>query len=235
MQQMILELAPPPAPTLENFFPGRNGAALAAVREALAGRERFVYVWGARGGGKSHLLEAFAQAARAAGRPAAHARAPQLDIPAAADLAEPYALAADDVERLDIVGQLALFDAYNALRAGAGCILAAGDRPATELPLREDLRTRIGSGVVLQVHPLSDGEKRGALIDHAARRGLRLPEDIVVYVLTRHARDMGSLVALLDALDRYSLQTHRPITLALVREALRASPKSVPHGRSTPT
>jgi DnaA-homolog protein len=73
----------------------------------------------------------------------------------------------------------------------------------------------------VQMHPLADEEKRAALLDHAAARGLRLGDEIVEYLLARHARDMGSLVALVDALDRYSLQTRRAITLPLLREALR--------------
>ena len=89
------------------------------------------------------------------------------------------------------------------------------------LPLREDLRTRIGSGLVLQVHPLTDGEKRAALVQHADGRGLKLPDEVLSYLLSRHARDMGSLVALVEALDRYSLQTRRAVTLPLLREALR--------------
>ena len=60
-------------------------------------------------------------------------------------------------------------------------------------------------------------------MQHAAGRGLNLGEDLISYLLSRHARDMGSLVALIDALDRYSLQTRRAITLPLVREALRNS------------
>jgi DnaA family protein len=216
MEQMVLELAPAPQPTLDNFFPGRNDAALAAVRSALAGGERFVYLWGATGAGKTHLLRAFAAEAGAGGAQAAFAPADQFHPPPGVE-----ALAADDAQRLDIVGQLALFDAYNALRASRGMLLASGDRPPRDLPLREDLRTRLGSGVVLQLHPLLDEEKRAALLEHASGRGLRLADEIVEYVLARHARDMGSLVALLDALDRYSLQTRRAITLPLLREALR--------------
>jgi DnaA-homolog protein len=216
MEQMILELAPAPEPSLDNFFPGRNGPALEALHRALDGTERFVYLWGTAGGGKTHLLRACSVEAQKRGRQAAYAHAEQFTAPATAE-----ALAADDVQALDIVGQLALFDAYNALLAMRGTLVASGDRPPRELPLREDLRTRLGSCVAVQMHPLADEEKRAALLDHAAARGLRLGDEIVEYLLARHARDMGTLVALLDALDRYSLQTRRAITLPLLREALR--------------
>ncbi len=216
MRQMILELAPAPQPTLDNFFPGRNGAALAALRAALEGAEPKLYLWGPAGAGKTHLLHAFAHGAQVLGRRSAYTDAAQFDAALPLD-----ALAADDIEQLDIVGQLGAFDVYNAMQSTRGTIVAAGDRPPMALPLREDLRTRIGSGLVMQVHPLTDEEKRAALLEHAAGRGLKLPEDVLSYLLSRHARDMGNLVALVEALDRYSLQTRRAVTLPLLREALR--------------
>jgi len=218
MQQMILELAPPPAATLGNFFPGRNGAALAAIRAALQGAERLVYLWGEPGAGKTHLLQAFVYGVRASGMRARYAPAPQFDACLPVD-----ALAADDLERLDLESQLCAFDAFNALHSRGRAIVAAGDRPPKDLPLREDLRTRIGSGVVLQVYPLTDGEKRAALLKYADSRGLKLGRDIIGYLLGHQARDMGNLVALIDALDRYSLQNRRAITLPLLRETLRNS------------
>jgi DnaA-homolog protein len=40
------------------------------------------------------------------------------------------------------------------------------------------------------------------------------------YLLTHARRDMPSLIRALDALDRYSLETGRPITVPLLRAAL---------------
>ncbi|MCC6473769.1 MAG: DnaA regulatory inactivator Hda, partial [Burkholderiales bacterium] len=162
MQQLILELAPHPAPTLENFVAGANAAALGAVREAIARRERAVYLWGEAGSGKSHLLHGFVDAARRAGLAAAYAAPPRMEALEASE-----ALAADDVQRLDAAGEAALFECFNALLARRGALLAAGDRPAAELPLREDLRTRIASGIALQLRPLAEADKRAALLARA--------------------------------------------------------------------
>src|SRR5262252_3688188 len=153
MQQLVLELAPPRQPTFASYVPGRNAAAVQALERALAGEERFVYLWGPPGSGKSHLLRSFADAARAGGVEAA---------------------VADDVNRLDQPGQIALFDQYNRLRASGGALAASGDAPASTLPLREDLRSRLASGIALQLHPLSDAEKTAALRGHAASRGIAL-------------------------------------------------------------
>ena len=214
MQQLLLALAPPPAPTLGNFFPGHNRAALEALRAALGSGERFVYLWGASGSGKTHLLRGFAQAA---GESAAYFQAGSADWKRAGRL---RAAALDDVSRLDESGQIACFDLCNRLRATAGALAASGGAPPSALALRPDLRSRLASGIVLQLQPLSDADKAQALREHAAARGLSLDEDLIQYLLTHFDRDMGSQIALLDALDRYSLQRKRPITLPLAREAL---------------
>jgi DnaA family protein len=200
MQQLLLELTPPPPPTLENFSPGKNGAAVKALRDALAGGEAFVFLWGPGGSGKTHLLRAFAAAGAAVRR---------------------EAVAADDVARMDEAGQLALFDQCNRLRASKGALAASADAPPAQLPLRPDLRSRLASGIVLQLHPLSDADKAAALSAHAAGRGMSLDRELIAYLLSHFDRDMGTQIALLDALDRYSLQRKRPLTLPLLKEALR--------------
>jgi DnaA-homolog protein len=200
MQQLLLELSPPPPPTLDNFYPGRNAAAVEALREALAGGEGFVYLWGPEGSGKTHLLRAFSRAAGAERREAE---------------------AVDDVARLGEAEQIALFDLCNRLRAARGALAASGDAPPAQLALRPDLRSRLASGIVLQLHPLSDEDKAAALAAHAAGRGMALERELIAYLLAHYERDMGSQIAMLDALDRYSLQKKRPITLPLVKEALR--------------
>jgi DnaA family protein len=201
MQQLLLELAPPPAPTLENFSPGRNIAALKALREALAGGERFVFLWGPGGSGKTHLLRAFSEAAAAA---------------------KHEAVAVDDVARLSESEQVALFDLCNRLRASKGALAASGSAPPAQLALRPDLRSRLASGIVLQLHPLNDADKAAALSAHAAERGLSLDRELIDYLLSHFDRDMGTQIAMLDALDRYSLQRKRAITLPLLKEALRS-------------
>lgn len=219
MRQLVLSLAPPRAPTLENFCPGRNTAVLAAIDQALAGGERFVCLWGEPGSGKSHLLRAFVTAARARGLSARYLPAPHADLAAAGD---EEAIAVDDVEALDAAGQAALFDLFNAARTGRGRLLTAAVRPPAELALREDLRSRLGSGIVLRVVALADAEKSAALKQHAARLGLKIGPEITAYVLSHCARDMGTQVAVLEALDRYSLEHQRPITVPLLRDALRS-------------
>jgi DnaA family protein len=215
MQQLLLQLAPPPAPTLDNFIPGRNGAALQALRDIAGGTgtERFVYLWGAPGSGRSHLLRGLTQAA---GERGALYRGPAMESGAADDLV----IAVDDVQDLAAGDQDPLFDLYNRIRAGTGALVASGDAAPAQLALRADLRSRLAWGLAFQLHPLSDAEKAAALRAHARARALELPEDVIAYLLRHARRDMASLIGILDALDRHSLEQKRPLTLPLVRNAL---------------
>jgi len=196
--QLLLELEPPPAPTLANFAVGRNGAVVEAVAR-LAAWPGTLYLWGEAGSGKSHLVAAARAGAGAA----------------------PFA-AFDDADRLAEAAQVEAFDLFNRVRAAGGSVIAAGRATPAALPLREDLRSRLLSGLVFQLQPLADDEKAAALTAHAAARGMKLPAEAVDHLLARLPRDLGTQFAVLDAVDRYSLALKRPVTLPLVREALRA-------------
>ncbi|MNC85471.1 DnaA regulatory inactivator Hda [compost metagenome] len=100
--------------------------------------------------------------------------------------------------------------------------MVSGSAPPRTLGLRHDVETRLAWGLVYQVHALSDEEKLGALQDHAAARGIRLSDEVAAYLLGRVRRDMGTLLAVLDALDRSSLAAKRAITVPFVREWLQA-------------
>jgi len=197
MQQLPLEISAPAAPGFDNFVAGANREALESVRRLAAGAraEPVVYLWGEPGSGRTHLLRA------AAG-------------------ASPALFVADDVERLDAGAQQALFLAINAAREGEGRVLAAGPVAPAALPLREDLRSRLGWGLVFQLRPLTDAEKGEHLRAEAARRGLRLGDEVLHFLLSRFPRDLASLRWALEVLDRYSLIKQRPLTVPLAREAL---------------
>jgi len=125
-----------------------------------------------------------------------------------------------DVLRLQVGDQIALFDLYNRARAAGGALVASGDAAPAQLALRADLRSRLAWGLAFQLHPLSDAEKAAALREQARGRALDLPEEVIAYLLKHARRDMASLIGILDALDRYSLEQKRPVTLPLVRDAL---------------
>ncbi len=220
MRQLALELASAPAPTLANFIAGDNAEVLAALRSfGIAGGERFIYLWGGAGSGRTHLLRAVLQAARDADRPA-HTIAPG---DALAGIAADALVCVDDVQQFSPPAQIELFNIFNKLKDGSGALLVAGDVPPARLPLRADLLTRLASGLVYEVHALSEEARRVAMRDYAAARGFTLPAEVLDYVLARAPRDLRTLRALIDMLDRRSLEQKRPITVPLARELLQAT------------
>ena len=210
MTQLLLGIAPEWVPTLDNFVAGRNVELLAVLRQALEVQQgaRIVYIWGEEGSGKSHLLQAVA-----AGQDAAYACGGVSD-------AAPV-VAVDDVGKLDDAAQIALFELYNRMRENGGLLLASGDAAPAHLDVRDDLRTRLGWGLVYQVHALNDAEKAQALRQHARARGLELPEEVTTYLLRHGRRDLPALLATLDALDEHCLRLKRAASVPLLKEVMR--------------
>ena len=218
-QQLIFEWARELPPAFENFLAGSNAEVIAHLRALAAGAhaDTSILIWGAPGSGKSHLLAATVAAARARQR---HAAALSIED-AEPGVIVPHALyTIDDIDSLSPLAQGRLFTLYNACRdAGAKLLLSAAMPPAVA-PLRDDLRTRVGWGLVLELKPLPDADKPAALAAYASEQGFRLGSEVIDFLLTRGRRDMGALLATLRALDRYSLSTKRPVTIPLVKELL---------------
>lgn len=216
MSQLALDLLAVAPPTLDNFVPGSNGECLACLRGLAEGHraQRLVYVWGLPGSGRSHLLRALA----GGGGRLIGPRSTLGDFAFADDC--PLYLV-DDAHRLDEERQKALFHLINQVRASPqAALVASGDAPPLALPLRDDLRTRLGWGLVFELHLLSDEEKAAALRTVAAERGVTVSADVLPWLLTHTSRDIRVLAELFDALDRHALARKRPITLPLLRDWL---------------
>jgi DnaA family protein len=216
MKQLVLDLGADPAQSLENFEVGQN-AELAHLMHQFAGRgsrEHFAYLWGEAAAGKTHLLHALAATPGSryigAGAPeSAFSYSPEVSL---------YLL--DDCHLLAPSAQIDAFALFNQIREHGAYMVSTGLAPPAVLPVREDLRTRMGWGLIYQIHGLSDEEKIAALTHAAGARGLTLSASVLPYLLSHFRRDMRSLSTMLDALDQYSLETQRPVTLPLLRDLL---------------
>jgi DnaA family protein len=216
MRQIALPIAVDDARSFETFVAGDNGA-LVEHLHGLRVQTAPVYLWGPAGAGKTHLLEACAESARARG-----ARVGWFDAAAALPWGSEGAalIAIDECDALDAPRQHAAFALFVEAASAATPIVAAGRLPPVDLPLREDLRTRLGWGHVFAVVPLAEPEMRAALRREADRRGLFLSDEVLDFLLRRFARDLKHLTARLDALDAYALREKRAPTLALLRRML---------------
>lgn len=247
-RQFALDLGRMHQASLGNFLPGGDRALIATLQKVAEQwtasaaipaemdvnplNHRWIYWWGAPGSGRSHLLRALTHAAQCASLKSYYLRSDdpstwvrlEAELPQQLKGAIPTSIAVDDVNMLDERLSGALFRILNAVRDSQQLfIFMAGSEAPSSLKLREDLRTRLAWGLVFQTHLLSDHEKIQALEQAASDRGLVLSPDVLPWLLSRFYRDMPNLMALLDALDAYSLETKRAVTLPLVRELLQLS------------
>jgi DnaA family protein len=201
----------------EAFVPGANSAALQHL-QALQLPAAPVYLWGGSGSGKTHLLQALAQTVQQQGLQMGWFDA---RTPLPWDWDDSWSLIVfDDCEALDADHQQAAFALFAIASPSGVQVAAAGAVPPTDLPLREDLRSRLGWGHVFALEPLSEAETRAALRREADRRGLFLSDEVMDYVLSHFTRDLKHLMSLLDRLDGFALTHKRAVTLPLLRQML---------------
>jgi len=227
MKQLALDIGLAPGPTLDNFHAGPNAQALQHLRLAVgngaAPRSPVPsYLWGEAGTGKTHLLKATYEALRGQGASVGWLD-PTVALPTEFDECW-SAVLLDDVQLYTTAQQAAAFNWFvNAINPTAGAprwVLAAGALPPADLPLRDDLRTRLGWGHVFQLQSLDESERRAVLRQQADARGIVLADEVVDYMLTRFSRDLGSLMQLLDRLDSYALRAQRAVTVPLLKTML---------------
>lgn len=232
--QLPLGIKLPDSSTFANFVRGDNDEVVDHVRRCLekgGDDNAAIYIWGAGGCGKSHLLQAACHAVAAAGKACvylplktAHGQGPEALFPEMLDGLESLALICiDDIDVVaaDEAWEAALFHLYNRVHAAGSRLLVAGHAAPADLPLQlADLRSRLAWGWIFQLQVLADEDKKRALQLRASTRGFDLPDDVSDYLLRYFPRDMHALFALLDRLDTASVVAQRRLTIPFVKTVL---------------
>lgn len=218
--------------TFENFFFGGANVALeqALSQQLESGGEQIIYLHGADGSGRSHLLQAACHFADSVGKSSLYL--PMADIASmpASEVLESVEnltlVCIDDLDHITGSGEWeeALFYLINRVRAlGNKLLFSASNVPGSIAVELADLHSRLAWGLTFQVHALSDDEQKQALQMRASGRGLILSDEVASYILSRSARGLGSLLALLETLDRASLEEQRKLSIPFVRQYLDGS------------
>jgi len=221
MRQLTLGVRLTDRAVFGNFLEGENALALAAARGlARSVASGGLYLHGAGGSGKSHLLQALCVAVPGA---------VFLPLATLAELGPEVlegtaALPLVAIDDLDLIAgnaawEQALFKLYNDRRGNGLAIAAAG--PATMIGIRlPDLVSRLAALAHFALRPLDESQQRQALQLRARGRGFELADETVVFLQRRFARDMGQLAVILDELDAASLAEQRRVTVPFIRQVL---------------
>ena len=226
-KQLALEFVLPEKAVLENYVSRANRQAVSDLGACARGQgEPYIYLWGAAGTGKSHLLQAATRLAEEADRSALYIpldQARELAPEILDDLEQIDLICIDDIEQIasDAAWEQALFNLFNRLRENNRSLLVSARYSPLNLPLQlPDLASRLSWGLCYQLQAMSDQDKAQAIIEDAQRRGLSLGEDGALYILRHAPRDMRSLRQLLEHLDLATLEAKRRLTIPFIRTFL---------------
>ncbi|TNE81949.1 MAG: DnaA regulatory inactivator Hda, partial [Gammaproteobacteria bacterium] len=228
-RQLSLQIKLNDDATFDNFLVPRGDSKhllLTLLRDAWPqSDEQVVYLWGSRGCGVSHLLQASCHRAAGNGLPAQYLPLSELsDYPPEDVLAELERLPLVAIDDVQVVAgrrewEEALFSLFNRMRDVGTHLLLGGSASPREIPLTlEDLRSRLGWGPVFQLEAPDDAQREEILKFRAGRRGMNLEDDVARYLVNRAARDLHGLMDCLDQLERETLEAKRRLSIPFVKQ-----------------
>jgi DnaA family protein len=220
MKQLPLGVRLPAYAVFDSFAIGVNSEVLATLRSRSA---TSVWLWGAHGTGKTHLLQAMCAAAGEAAAYFPLQRSLRLPPAAVSGFERSRVLCVDDADQVagDLAWEQALFRLFNsAAELGTRLVFASQLAPRQIEWTLDDWRSRAAACVIYQVRELDDAGRMEALRLRAAQRGLQLPHETSEYLVQHLPRDLPTLCRVLDDLDEASLVAQRRLTIPFIREAL---------------
>ncbi len=226
--QLLLGVRLRDSSVFASYFAGPNRALVETLRELAPGvLPPCLYLHGALGSGKSHLLQAVCADATGRGLTAAYLPLNEISRIGPAMLAgwgELDIVCIDDIEGVAAQHDWnrELFALHQHLEERRGrLVVASALAPGALRMTLKDLASRLAGGWVLTLQPLSEAEQVSALKLHAQLRGFELPDDTAAFMLRRLPRDMTTLCRFLDELDEASLVAQRRLTVRFVTEILK--------------
>lgn len=226
-QQLPLDFEFRANQTFNDFFPGTNQEIVTHLQRCIAGLgEQQIFLWGKSGQGKSHLLQACCHQAQNQNLSSFYFDLSNSELPDPSILSgldEYDVVCFDNIERIagNADWELAFFNFFNQHRdRGHKLIVSASSAPndiAIQLP---DLKTRLNWGLSLKIQPLTDSDLIAALIFKANQMGFEIAPQAGRFLLTHYDRDLTSLWALLEKLDKASLAAKRKLTIPFLKQIL---------------
>lgn len=225
--QLALRLSRKPNTDFASFYIGDNVQLVGRLHQVADGSiPGWLYLWGPRQCGKSHLMQAASQLAEDKGFSAFYLSAAEARSGSPLlleNLSSFQLLAIDDIHLLlsDPEWEEAIFHLYNKIKDLGSILLVSADAAPRQLGVSlPDLASRLMAMEVYQVVAMGDEDKAGALRLMAHQRGFSLSDEVVAFILTRSDRQLSALQVVIERLDHQSLQEKRIITIPFVKKVM---------------
>ena len=180
-----------------------------------------VYIYGASGQGKTHVLQG------------AVLKALEIDKNAVyIDCSDPFPdYILDFVDQIDFIcfdnvhsilreNQEIFFDLYNRARQAQIFILVSGNTLPSDLEVMKDLKTRLSLAVVYKLEELNDELTMSVIDSQMSQRNLSVNSNVYEYLFKNYSRDLKLLLSTMNDLDKASLQAKKPISIPFVKNFL---------------
>ncbi len=214
------------------FYPGDNQETINHLQHIFDNNEQQIFLWGAAGTGKTHLLQAICQESNQQQKTSFYFSFDnkQMPDPEILNGLENFDLVCfDNIERIaeDSEWEQAFFNFFNLHRDNNKQLILSAQCPPKYLNIQlPDLKTRMGWGLTLKITPLTNEQQLNALIYKANDLGFEIPENVGRFLMTHYARDMPSIWVLLDTIDHATLAAKRKLTIPFLKQIMSEQEKS---------
>ena len=180
-----------------------------------------VYIYGASGQGKTHVLQGAVLKALEIDKNAVYIDCNEsfpehiLDFVDQIDF-----ICFDNVHSILRENQEIFFDLYNRARQAQIFILVSGNTLPSDLEVMKDLKTRLSLAVVYKLEELSDELTMSVIDSQMSQRNLSVNSNVYEYLFKSYSRDLKLLLSTMNDLDKASLQAKKPISIPFVKNFL---------------
>ena len=180
-----------------------------------------VFIYGASGQGKTHILQGAVLKALELNKNAIYIDCSESFPEHILDFIDQINfISFDNVHLISSKNQEIFFDLYNQARQSQILILVSADSLPSDLEVMKDIKTRLSLAAVYKLEELNDESIMRVIDSQMSQRNLSINSGVYEYLFKNYSRDLKLLLATLNDLDKASLQVKKAISVPFVKKFL---------------